>query len=119
MGFCHASTPALPYQRIVTTDFAINTENELVPQTIEIVHPKSPHDAAHVAGIMGAVADPPGFPHQPFGGPRSGETLRLQPTPSSAACPSRAGALYVLRRSVPKELINVVWSEAVRRSLAP
>ena len=57
MGFCHASTPALPYQQIVTTNFAINTDNQLVLRAIEIVHSKLPHDATQVAGFMSAVVD--------------------------------------------------------------
>ena len=44
-------------RKIVTTDFSINSDNQLVPPAIEIIHPKSPQSAVPVVDLMNDVAN--------------------------------------------------------------
>lgn len=43
--------------KIVTTDFSINPDNQLVPPTIEIIHPKTSQTAVPVVDLMNHVAN--------------------------------------------------------------
>lgn len=44
-------------QRIITTDFSINPENQLLPPAIEVVHPKTPQQPIPVAELMSHVVN--------------------------------------------------------------
>ncbi len=44
-------------QRIATTDFSINPENQLFPPSIEVVHPKTPQPQVPVVELMSQVVN--------------------------------------------------------------
>ena len=44
-------------QKIVTTDFSINPDNQLVPPSIEIVHPKTSQPAVPVVDLMSQIGN--------------------------------------------------------------
>ena len=46
-----------PEQKIVTTDFNINPDNQLLPPSIEVIHPKTPQQAVPVVELMGLVVN--------------------------------------------------------------
>jgi hypothetical protein len=43
--------------KIVTTDFSVNPENQLLPPSIEVVHPKTPQQAVPVVELMNHVSN--------------------------------------------------------------
>ena len=44
-------------QRIVTTDFSINPENQLLPPSIEVVHSKTPQEQVPIVELMSQVVN--------------------------------------------------------------
>ena len=44
-------------QKIITTDFSISPDNQLLPPSIEIVHPKTPQSVVAAVGLMSQTCD--------------------------------------------------------------